>query len=382
MPHPGERDLFKLLGSLYDAAADPALWEPFLQQLADHTGAHSSAIVMHEASASSGSYTVSSAWQVNPEATRLYQEYYGALDVWAAPARFLPSGQVATSESLCAPSEFRATEIYNDLLCRFDIEHGLFGLVENSPSRLAVVSLYRGGSEPEFDSSQIKVLKLLSPHIQRAFKLHFQFFELKAKAAGFSVALDMLATGVVLLGANGKILLMNRAANAIVAQNDGLQASAQGLSAQSLKESAELDKLIRDAVSTAEGKGLAAGGGLSITRNKRTALQVLVSPVQDRKVDASQTLRAIVFITDPEKKARPTQDILRIMFGLTPAECRVALLLGDGKPPREIAKLLAVSPNTVKSQASIIYSKTRTSRHAELVRLLLCIPGSSSLGTT
>ena len=59
---------------------------------------------------------------------------------------------------------------------------------------------------------------------------------------------------------------------------------------------------------------------------------------------------AIVFISDSEQMARTTHDFLRAVFGLTPAECRVALLLGDGKSPREIAELLALSRNTVKSR--------------------------------
>lgn len=159
-------------------------------------------------------------------------------------------------------------------------------------------------------------------------------------------------------------------------QNDGLLATGEGLRAERAVESAELDRLIREVVSTAEGEGLAAGGGLSISRKKRAALQVLISPAQNLQLDLTQPLRAIVFISDPERKARPNSDILRAVFGLTPAECRVALL--DGKSPREIAELLALSPNTVKSQVSTIYAKTGTFRHAQLVRLLLRLPGSSS----
>ena len=114
------------------------------------------------------------------------------------------------------------------------------------------------------------------------------------------------------------------------------------------------------------------------TQKKGAALQVLISPAQNLQLDLTQPLRAVVFISDPERKARPNSDILRAVFGLTPAECRVALLLGDGKSPQEIAELLALSPNTVKSQVSTIYTKTGTSRHAQLVRLLLRLPGSST----
>ena len=334
---PTERALLQLIGSLYDAAADPTHWEPFLQQLAHHSGAHSADILMVQAAENkgNGSYSVASKWQVDPEAICLYHQHYWALDIWANRGRLQAAAQVLTSESLCTRQEYAASEIYNDLLSRYDIEYGLFGLVENSPSRLAVVNLFRGASGPAFRSSDIRVLQLLSPHIQRAFKLHFQFSELKADAAGFGAALDMMATGVVVLGAKGKILLMNRAASAIAARNDGLLATGQGLRAERAAESAQLARLIRDAVSTGEGNGLGPGGAVSISRRKGGPLQVLISPAQSLQIDATLPLRAIVFINDPERKTHTAHDILRALFGLTPAECRVALPLADATLPQK-----------------------------------------------
>jgi DNA-binding CsgD family transcriptional regulator len=203
---------------------------------------------------------------------------------------------------------------------------------------------------------------------------------LKANAAGFSAALDMLSTGVIALGGKSEILLMNRTATTIVGRNDGLLATRRGLRAEHSEESAQLVRLIREAVLTTEGKGIHAGGRLSVSRKNAAPLEILVSPTQNLPVEVTRPLGAIVFISDPEQIAHRTQDFLRAVFGLTPAECRVALLLGDGKSPREIAGLLALSPNTVKSHASTIYAKTGTSGHVQLMRLLLRFPGSSSPG--
>jgi DNA-binding CsgD family transcriptional regulator len=88
-------------------------------------------------------------------------------------------------------------------------------------------------------------------------------------------------------------------------------------------------------------------------------------------ISAGQTISAVAFVTDASRRPRPTQDILRTLYVLTPAECRVALLLSDGLAPRKIASIIGVSDNTVREQIKNIFSKTGVNRQGELIRLLL-----------
>jgi DNA-binding CsgD family transcriptional regulator len=99
-------------------------------------------------------------------------------------------------------------------------------------------------------------------------------------------------------------------------------------------------------------------------------LHVLISPVRNIAFDSATPLHAVVFVSDPSQKVRPPADILQALFGLTPAESRLALLLCDGHAPPKIADLIGVSTNTLKTQLSSIYRKTGTSRQSQLVRLL------------
>jgi DNA-binding CsgD family transcriptional regulator len=269
--------------------------------------------------------------------------------------------------------------MYNDFLAPQDIEHGLFGVFENGASHWATVSMYRSQSLPEFQTSDVELLHFLAPHMQRAFRMHFQFSGLRTRSTELAAALDMVSQGVVFLGPSGQIVRMNRAAHAITARNDGLMATRNGLRAECPSESVQLGKLIQEAITTARDNGLGPAGGLSVSRKNGPSLQVLITPSRNVHVEVEQAVCAIAFVSDPAQKARPTHDTLRTLFGLTPAECRVALLLGDGKSPRQIAQLLAVSSNTVKSQVSAIYAKTGTSRHAELVRLMASLQGSPCL---
>ena len=86
----------------------------------------------------------------------------------------------------------------------------------------------------------------------------------------------------------------------------------------------------------------------------------------------------MAFVNDPLRTHRPTQELLRLLYGLTPAECSGALLLGDGHAPRKIANMVGVADNTVRSQIKSIFSKMGVRRQSELVRLLLNNSGSAT----
>jgi len=98
---------------------------------------------------------------------------------------------------------------------------------------------------------------------------------------------------------------------------------------------------------------------------------VLVSPVGNADISGAHATAALAFVNDPSRRQRPAEDILRTPFGLTPAEYRVLLFRGDGRSPKEIAGLIGVSVETVRSQMNGIFSKTDVKRQSELVRLFL-----------
>jgi hypothetical protein len=101
---PPEEVLSSLLGSLYDAAADPSLWESFLQQLTQSARAQCADMLMHDMRQQS--HTISRYWMIDPEDIRLYNEHYGSKDVWVSKGSAAPIGWTGTSEELCPPGVF------------------------------------------------------------------------------------------------------------------------------------------------------------------------------------------------------------------------------------------------------------------------------------
>jgi DNA-binding CsgD family transcriptional regulator len=365
---PSSDALSRLLGVLYDAATNPALWESFLRQLAETARARNAALVIHDYRVDKHAFSRS--WNIDPEALRLYGEYFHSIDVWTERGLLKSDGEVLTSQALCQQSELRRTEVYNDYMAPFEFEFGMFSLVEKNPSCFAAVSLYRDSSASEFQESDLNLLRFLTPHLQRAFRLYARLSDLGARATGLEAALEMLPTAVIFLDLAGQVALMNRAARQLLAENDGLLLMRNHLCTDRPSESAELRRLIAEAVSTSLGKGLSPAGSLFVRRKKGLPLQVLVTPVRGLPVDGIPLPSAVVFVNDPSRAVRPAEKILRQLFNLTPGECRVALLIADSRSPREISHLLGVSANTLKTHLSSIYSKTMTSGQSGLVRLL------------
>ena len=248
---------------------------------------------------------------------------------------------------------------------------------------MASVSLYRNSSSSGFQALELEVLHFLLPHLHRAFKLHLQFSALKAQSLGLEAALDVLPTGVILLGSTGKVMTMNRAASALILEADGLLATRDGLRAERQAESALLVRAIQQAILESSRNDIPVGATVLVSRRTRSPLQILVSPIRNSTLSAiftTQPIAAIAFVIDPSRQHRPTHDILRALFGLTPAECRVALLLGDGHAPKAIAGMLGVSIDTIRSQMKSIFAKTDVKRQSELIRVLLNNSGISLHG--
>lgn len=58
------------------------------------------------------------------------------------------------------------------------------------------------------------------------------------------------------------------------------------------------------------------------------------------------------------------------LLGLTPAEARVASLVGDGSAPKDAAARLGVTEHTVRSTLKVVFDKLGVTRQAELARIV------------
>lgn len=357
----------RILAALYEAPLDASRWEEFLRLTASAAHGYAAALLVHNFSNTESA--MSKEWGFHPDVAKLYAAHYGAIDVWRR-AVTTSRDWIGTSERFVSFPSLLQTEFYNDLLLPYGIPHGIFAMVERGPSRVANLSICRSAHAGPFEERDLEIVNFLKPHIQQAYRLHAELTAAHAFNIGLLAALNQMSRGMILLGSKMQIIAMNKAAERILATNSGLRANRMGLHTED-GESARLEKLVSEAVATSRGNGLQPAGAMTISRRDLPPLHALVSPVRGLTMAPTDCVQAIVFVSDSAQRVRPASDTLHAMFGLTAAECRVALLLGDGHAPRQIATMVGVTPNTIRSQMKSVFAKTGVKRQSELVRLLL-----------
>ena len=183
--------------------------------------------------------------------------------------------------------------------------------------------------------------------------------------------LDRLSDGVVILDRGACVLFANVAARGLEAE--GAIRLRPPITTALPAQSQRLSELIKLTLTGAP------GGTMSFPRNAGgQLLTVLVSSI--RSGDASEpsdavckNAAALLFIIDPaNRRSIPLGQIMEA-YGLTPAEARVALAASSGNTVGETAKLLNLSPNTIKTHLRRVFAKTATARQAELAGLIAAV---------
>lgn len=88
----------------------------------------------------------------------------------------------------------------------------------------------------------------------------------------------------------------------------------------------------------------------------------------------SRSAAAMVLIGDSERTPLQIHELLVALYGLTPAEARVATLLLGGTRVEEIADRLQITGNTVRTHVKRALSKLDARTQSDLVRVLMSGP--------
>lgn len=184
-------------------------------------------------------------------------------------------------------------------------------------------------------------------------------------------ALDQSDVGVLLLDRRARIVFENREATTLLDARDGIRRRNRTLGASSLADAVQLQVAINHVLACGEDSDSPDDCATVVALHREGGRRPLLVSATAAHGEIGGEVAVMVSLFDPEHDLRPLMEPACTLYGLSPAETRLACLIAHGESLADAAKALRIREHTARSYLKQIFIKTDTNRQADLVRLML-----------
>lgn len=262
--------------------------------------------------------------------------------------------------------------IYRWLREKYGIYHRMTSPLNKRPNYFDFLTVHYGDSCTTPPQEAMQRCNQLLPHLAKAIEINRPFALLEARYRAVLDVLDRLQLGVIMLGKDRNVWLMNNAASIIIEKRDSLwvdhshKLTGRGTSIQNILDACfsklsvyvDLDspQSIRIQLPREERGGVSAESyiaDISLLNNQ----------------DLNSRAGFVMVLVDPDRSEIVDLSNFATLFGLTRVEAAVCDLLIKGYTNREIAESRNVSYETVATQVKALFAKTSSRRRSDIVHL-------------
>ena len=302
---------------------------------------------------------------------RMYFEEYHPWDERLPRCRQLPDSRLVPNAELYTEEELRTSRVYNEWQRSSGNQKGLHVRLDGPQGSRIVWAFADPVGSGGWQSDQIAMIERLLPHIRQYMQVRSVVATAHGLRASLVSLLDNNRLGVIHLDGNGRIVEANDRAHDVLRRGDGLLDQDGLLRARLPTDSARLDRLLRQ-VLPRFGE-TATSGSLTVRRPPGLPhLAVHLTPVTSAQEDFGlKSVAALVVVVDATTRPRIDPDVVAATLDLTPSQSQVAVMLSEGRTPRDIAMATGRQEGTVYILIKQAYKKLGISRQVDLVRLVL-----------
>jgi DNA-binding CsgD family transcriptional regulator len=362
--------LSELIGLIYEAATDDAVWPVLLERIARAFNAGVTQLMI----ISPDTFQVPETWIVNavPGTDDEYREY--------VPLDRMVPGMLRMKGALGAPvrctdfvgvEDRRLDRYYNEFLKRHDVEWRLGYKLAYTEADRAILGIMRPDTQDDFEAGDLDLCRLIIPHLQRSLLMRAHSGRLQVTHQTTLSTLSLLPSALLMLDENGQVVFANAAADELMRRNVGVSISGGRLRLADADANRKLQACLpgrRSGTATHPGP---TGGVFPARGWHDGGLSVLVAPAkQPQELSLAGAPCVVVMIHDRTMQRTATAAILKSLYGLTSAEGRLLEGLLAGHSLQDLADRWGLSRDTLKAQLTQIFAKTGTSRQAELLRVV------------
>lgn len=232
---------------------------------------------------------------------------------------------------------------------------------------------------------ELDFLNRLIPHLKRVVMLQKHIYQYSTGALAGYTLINKLHQPVVLMNLEGGVVHKNSAADELLKSTNLVQMKGKHLvfpetyHQQFFESCALLEHLFRTEQLSTEQKSTDVCMKITDHHHQQEVMYSFSSLMVPEQAMGMFGTRPLLMLTlyHPSYTSTVDMQLLSTIFGLTPAESRVALLLMDGYSVKEIAMKNQVQQDTVRKQMQAVYQKTATHRQSDLLKLLSNLPKQS-----
>lgn len=355
-----------LVASIYDAAADPALWSDVVARLVRKTGARSGIFYDHHNATKRS--RILGVEGFDPHFIQRYEQYYGALDPWHKSGLSWPVGSVTQTAALLPDRELRRTEFYQDHLRPQKVFYAMGGPVERTRGHMAVFGIQGAYENGCFPPDIQALVTALAPHFRRAYRMQETLETVRREGVEFEAVLNLLPQPALVVDRDARLFFANAAGEQMLRDRDVVHVVVGHLRAVHREDAAALARALSPLPRAADGDASLALRRIGV--DQRVVLRVM--PLRRRnQAEWSGRIALLAEVPAPVHRL----DALAAAYRLSPAEARLWKALTAGRRLIEAAEESGVSVNTARVQLRALFAKTGVHRQADLIRLALEHPG-------
>jgi len=278
---------------------------------------------------------------------------------------FLLGRPVVVEDQITTRDERRRLPGYNDFFLRHGLPWWAAVSCQSQESGQWVVPFLRDSRQGPFLPHDSIRLTRMQPHFKRIMGLARRFSRSRVETA--MATLERAGFPAILVDWHGHATQLNPAAEALLGPD--LFIAGGRLGARDRDSNEALQRLVSLAVASASPADLAEASPVSVARPPGQPLLVDAVPTAGLLADAFRHSRALLLITDLDRKPVPIERRLRKAFALSGGEARLTTLLGEGLTLTQAAEVLKITRETADDRLKAIFAKTSVSRQSELAAL-------------
>jgi DNA-binding CsgD family transcriptional regulator/PAS domain-containing protein len=357
------------IGAIYDCALDPERWMDAIGRLVELCESTAGGMCVHDLRNVEDVHLFEIGY--TKEFSQLVQRHYQQ-SPFATASIVHEVGDVLTLATICPDDEWFASRFYHDVMK----PHGIFDYIGlnalRTSGRVASVHGSRTAPSPRYGQREIGIFKLLSPHICRTLAISDALDLRTLRSEMLETTLDSLTAGVYLAKRDGRVVYMNAAAERQVRTGKALRIVNNRLLPTDPETRTAMANAI-DGMMKGESETGMAGCSMAIPNSNGAGYVATLLPLEQglrQCIMAPFAASVAIFAQDPAQVPPMPGEAFAKLYRLSGGELRVLLALAQGLAAKEAADMLGIGEPTVRTHLQRIFSKTGTSRQAELLQLL------------